>query len=75
MPALSEAGNNLIVEHIVETADWMNRLLRLLAHLDVFFVGVQCSLSAFERGERGGRRIGEAKMDYERTHTFGMTSK
>jgi chloramphenicol 3-O phosphotransferase len=74
LPALSGAGNNLIVEHIVETSDWMNRLLRLLAHLDVFFVGVHCSLSELERRERerGDRRIGEAKLDYETTHTFGI---
>jgi chloramphenicol 3-O phosphotransferase len=74
LPALSGAGNNLIVEHIVETSDWMNRLLRLLAHLDVFFVGVHCSLSELERRERerGDRRIGEAKSDYETTHTFGI---
>jgi chloramphenicol 3-O phosphotransferase len=74
LPALSEGGNNLIVEHIVETLDWMNRLLRLLSHLDVFFVGVHCPLSELERRERerGDRRIGEAKLDYETTHTFGM---
>lgn len=31
LPALAAAGNNLLVEHIVETAAWMERLLRLLA--------------------------------------------
>jgi chloramphenicol 3-O phosphotransferase len=74
LPALSRAGNNLIIEHIVETSDWMNRLVRLLAHLDVFFAGVHCSLSERERRERerGDRRIGEAKLDYETTHTFGI---
>jgi chloramphenicol 3-O phosphotransferase len=73
LPALCEAGNNLIVEHIVETSDWMNRLLRLLGHLDVFFVGLHCSLSELEQREieRGDRRIGQAKLDYETVHTFG----
>jgi chloramphenicol 3-O phosphotransferase len=73
LPAFAEAGNDLIVEHIVETADWMNRLLRLLGHLDVFFVGVHCPLPELERRERerGDRRIGEAKTDYEIIHTFG----
>jgi chloramphenicol 3-O phosphotransferase len=72
LPAFAEAGNNLIVEHIVETAEWMDRLLRLLRHLDVFFVGVHCPLAELERRERerGDRRIGEAKADYEITHTF-----
>lgn len=41
LPALAAAGNNLIVEHIVETEAWMQRLLYLLSQLDVFFVGVR----------------------------------
>lgn len=74
LPALAEAGNHLIVEHIVETAEWMERLLRLLAPFDVFFVGLHCPLPELERREieRGDRKIGEARMDYEITHTFGI---
>ncbi len=74
LPALCDAGNNLIVEHIVETLEWMDRLLGLLGHLDVFFVGIHCSVSELERRERarGDRRIGEAKLDYESVHTFGI---
>lgn len=73
IPALSEAGNNLIVEHIIETEVWMHRLLRLIGQLDVFFVGVHCPLPELERREfeRGDRRIGEARADYETTHGFG----
>ena len=73
IPALAEAGNNLIVEHIVETEEWMRKLLNLLKHLDVFFVGVHCPLPELERRERerGNRRIGEARADFETTHAFG----
>ena len=73
IPALARAGNHLIVEHIVETKPWMERLLRLLAGLDVFFVGVHCPLEELERREhiRGDRRIGEARADFEVTHRFG----
>jgi chloramphenicol 3-O phosphotransferase len=73
LPALAAAGNNLIVEHIVETEAWMQRLLRWLSPLDVFFVGVHCPLPELERREqaRGNRRIGEARADFETTHTFG----
>lgn len=72
LPVLAEAGNNLIVEHIVETAEWMQRLLRLLGHLDVYFVGIHCPLPELERRERarGDRRVGDAKADYETTHAF-----
>jgi chloramphenicol 3-O phosphotransferase len=70
LPALAAAGNNLIVEHIVETREWMNRLKALLSAHDVFFIGVHCPLEELERRElaRGDRRIGESKADYETTH-------
>jgi chloramphenicol 3-O phosphotransferase len=73
IPAFAAAGNNLVVEHIVETAAWMQRLLLLLEDFDVFFVGVHCPLDELERRERqrGDRRIGEARADFEVTHTFG----
>jgi chloramphenicol 3-O phosphotransferase len=73
LPALAEAGNNLIVEHIVETAEWMGRLVRILRPFDVFFVGVHCPLPELERRERerGDRPIGDARRDFEIVHTFG----
>lgn len=72
LPALANAGNNLIVEHIIETQEWMDRLVTLLHGLDVFFVGVHCPLDELERRERsrGDRRIGEARTDFETTHRF-----
>ena len=72
LPALAAAGNNLIVEHIVETDAWMCRLVRLLDSFDVFFVGLHCSLTELEARElqRGDRRPGEARRDYSIVHTF-----
>ena len=74
LPALASAGNNLIVEHIVETQAWMSRLVQLLASFDVFFVGLHCPLPELERREstRGDRRRGEAHEDYRRVHNFGV---
>lgn len=73
IPALAAAGNDLIVEHIVETAGWMRSLVDLLAPFDVFHVGVRCPLPELERRElaRGDRRIGSAREDDARTHGFG----
>ena len=73
IPAFAAAGNHLIVEHIIETAAWMQRLQGLLDKLDVFFVGVHCPLEELERRERqrGDRRIGEARADFAVTHGFG----
>jgi chloramphenicol 3-O phosphotransferase len=72
IPAFASAGNNLIVEHIIEQAEWMTSLQQLLDGFDVFFVGVHCPLPELERREveRGDRRIGEAKLDFETTHQF-----
>lgn len=72
LPAFASAGNNLIVEHIVESQAWMNRLVGLLRHHDVFFVGLHCPLDELERRERAraDRRAGEAKADFETTHSF-----
>ncbi len=74
LPALAAAGNNLVVEHIVETRAWMSRLVRLLAAFDVFYVGVQCPLADLLAREqlRGDRRPGEARLDHATVHTFGV---
>ena len=72
LPALAGAGNDLIVDHIIETKAWLDDLLRLLAPIDVYFVGLHCPLPELERRERerGDRRIGEARRDYESIHRF-----
>ncbi len=72
LPVLAEAGNNLIVEHIIENEMWMSNLMKFLAGLDVFFVGVHCPLPELERRERerGNRRVGEAGTDYQAVHGF-----
>jgi chloramphenicol 3-O phosphotransferase len=72
LPALAGAGNNLIFDHIVETEAWLDHLIQLLADLDIFFVGLHCSLAELERREvqRGNRRIGEARADLKNVHRF-----
>ena len=70
IPALASAGNDLIVEHIVETAAWSRRLDELLAPFDVLRVGLRCPLPELERRERerGDRRAGSAREDDATTH-------
>lgn len=72
LPAFAEAGNNLIVDHIIEQEQWLADLVELLSRLDVFFVGVHCPLPELERRERlrGDRRIGEARTDFHAVHGF-----
>jgi chloramphenicol 3-O phosphotransferase len=72
LAAYAGSGNNLIVEHIVETQAWMGDLVRLLTGLDVFFVRVHCDLDEMERREiaRGDRRAGGARRDFETLPDF-----
>jgi chloramphenicol 3-O phosphotransferase len=75
LPALAGAGNDLIVEHIIEFAAWRAQLADLLAGLDVFLVGVHCDLDVIDRRERqrGDRRLGEGRTHVlvDGIHTFG----
>lgn len=70
--AYVEAGNDLIVEHIMESEDWLLRLADTLAGQDLFFVGVHCELVELERRElaRGDRPVGDARRDYFRIHSY-----
>lgn len=70
--AYVEAGNNLIVEHIIETKAWKEFLLDVLKGVDVFFVGIHCPLQELERREveRNDRPVGGARKDFETIHAF-----
>ena len=72
VPALARAGNNVLFDHIIETRGMLDGLLRLLSGLDVFFVGLHCSLEELERRERlrGDRRAGEARLDFQTVHSI-----
>jgi chloramphenicol 3-O phosphotransferase len=70
--AYVEAGNDLIVEHIMESEAWLLRLADTLAGQDVFFVGVHCELAELEKRERGrgDRPIGDARRDHFNIHSY-----
>jgi chloramphenicol 3-O phosphotransferase len=73
--AFAAAGNDLIVDHIIEVPAWREDLRRLLAPHDVFLVGVQCDLDELDRREarRGDRKPGEGRSHVvdDRIHSFG----
>jgi chloramphenicol 3-O phosphotransferase len=72
---LAGAGNDLIVDHIIEFVEWRADLARILEGFDVFLVGVHCSLDEIDRRERSrrDRKAGEGRSHIEddRIHTFG----
>lgn len=70
LTAFAGAGNNLIVEHILDTEGWLERVAELLTPFDVFFIGVRCSVEELERREaaRGDRPEGSAAKDFRNVH-------
>ncbi|BCP53540.1 hypothetical protein K32_21570 [Kaistia sp. 32K] len=70
LKAYADAGNDLILEHILDTDGWLERLAGLFAEHDVFFVGIHCPLELLIEREaaRGDRPIGSARQDYETIH-------
>ena len=71
IPAFAIAGNNLIVEHIVEEQSWADDLRPLLAPFHPYWVGVHAPLNELIRREqaRGDRTIGES-LYHLKTHSF-----
>ena len=69
--AFAEAGNDLLVEHIVEEAAWWSQLQTVLQPFDVFWVGVHAPVPEIERRERerGDRYVGEAAY-HLKTHDY-----
>ena len=70
LAAYAGAGNNLVVEHILDTPGWLDDLVGLLAPFDVFFVGVHATLPELIRREaaRGDRPVGSAEQDFTTIH-------
>lgn len=67
IPAMASAGNNLLVDHIIEYSSWRHQLEVLLAGFDVFLVAVHCDSAELDRRERvrGDRRPGEGRAHLE----------
>lgn len=68
--AFARAGNNLILEHILDSPGWAETLKTAFAPFDVFFVGVHCALPELIKREaaRGDRPTGSAERDFKTIH-------
>ena len=68
--AFADAGNNLILEHILDTPGWHEQLATRLDKHDVLFVGLHCGLGELKRREaaRGDRPAGSAEADFKAIH-------
>ncbi|KRD73015.1 AAA family ATPase [Ensifer sp. ENS10] len=68
--AYASAGNNLLLEHILEEPGWAAELAVMFEPFDVFFVALHCELAELVRREtlRADRPIGSAADDFHRIH-------
>jgi chloramphenicol 3-O phosphotransferase len=72
--ALAEAGNHVILDHVLEDPAWLRECIERWDGLDVLFVGVRCPLPELERREalRSDRAPGLAAYQFDRVHAHGM---
>jgi chloramphenicol 3-O phosphotransferase len=71
---LANAGNDLIVDHVLQEDRWLRECIESWVELDVFFVGVKCPLEIVEQREkeRGDRDVGTARYQFERVHIHSL---
>lgn len=69
--AFATSGNDLILEHILDTDGWHAELQTLFAGQSVLFVGLHTPLDALNAREtrRNDRPKGSAARDFETVHT------
>jgi chloramphenicol 3-O phosphotransferase len=72
--ALVTAGNNVIVDHVLQEAAWVRECATFLAPHRSILVGVHCPLAELERREaaRPDRSIGLARFQWARVHAHQL---
>ncbi|MDG4862342.1 AAA family ATPase [Streptomyces sp. T-3] len=71
--AMAEAGNDVVVDHVLSEPWRLIDCLTVLRPQDVLFVGVRCSPAELARREaaRGDRPSGLAALQYDLVHQHG----
>ena len=72
--AIAKAGNNVIVDHVLQEPSWVAPCVKAFRNLKVVFVGVRCPLDVLETREkaRDERQNGMARYQYERVHSHNI---
>jgi len=72
--ALSQAGNNVIADHVLIERQWVQECACLFADLPALFVGVHCPLEVLEQRERerSDRTLGQARAYFRTVHAHGI---
>lgn len=70
--AFADAGNNIIVDHVLQLKEWLNDCVNILSDYPVFLVGVHCPLQELERRESiRDREPGTARYQFDIVHAHG----
>ena len=70
---MAEAGNDIVVDHVLREPHWFTDCLTQWQDFDVVFVAVRCSVTELARRERvrGDRQAGHAASQFDRVHVHG----
>ena len=73
LTAVAKEGNNIILDHLLESETIVRDCQKAFKDIDVLIVGLRCSLEEAERreSERPDRRKGQARSQYEIIHSYG----
>lgn len=72
--ALSQAGINVIADHVLVEASWWLDCVQRFSDRPAYLVGVRCPLHVLEQREkeRRNRTLGQARAQYEVVHGLGI---
>jgi chloramphenicol 3-O phosphotransferase len=70
--ALSQAGCNVIADHVLVEPAWVTDCVGLFADLPAYLIGVQCPLEVLEEREhsRKNRTLGQAALQFPVIHKY-----
>ena len=71
---LSQAGNNVVADHVLAEPAWVQECAEVLAELPALFVGICCPLDVLEQREkeRRDRTLGQARAQFDLVHAHGI---
>lgn len=72
--ALSQSGLNVLADHVLVEAAWVQDCAQLFAGLPAYLIGIHCPLEVLEQRERDrrDRTLGQARLQFERAHAHGV---
>ena len=72
--ALSQAGNDVVADHVLVEPEWVADCADVMADLPAWLIGLRCPLPVLVERERsrGDRTLGQAAAQHERVHAHGV---